>query len=319
MYPDPVYRQTKSETPWGKIILFGCGGLLVLAVLAGVAIFLGIRHALKSSDAYTAAVAALRQSAAATKVLGEITDTGIPSGSVSVEGGGSGKATFRMSVTGTLASGEFYVTMTRVNAEWIVDSGRLVLEDGRGIDLEGKTALGTGGSNRGRIHPPVAGGSTSGGKQLGSGPIDTSSWQEVEWTQQRIKFRLPPGWIAKEMSQRQLDYRSGETYSPVYFAGNAWIWDRELPAEDLLAADLKSAAESFRNGVTLGYAVREVGGTSGILTISNVGDRLSATWRAIVANSGEQRSIDFLLGAPAHEFDRLSPTFNAILESLSFE
>jgi hypothetical protein len=318
MYPDPVYRQTKNETPWGKIILFGCGGLLVLALLAGVAIFFGLRQALKSSDAYQAAVTALKQDPAATKALGEITDTGIPSGSVSVEGGGSGDATFRMSVKGTLASGEFYVTMARVNGEWIVSSGRVQLDDGRSIDIEGRPGASIGRSNRSRTGPNIAG-ATSAGKQLGSGAIDTSSWQEVEWTQQRIKFRLPPGWIAKEMSQRQLDYRAGEKYSSVYFAGNAWIWDRELPADDLLAADLQSAAESLRNGVTLGFEVREVGGTSGILTISNVGDRLTATWRAIVGERGQQRSIDFLLGGPASEFDRLSPTFNAILESLSFE
>jgi hypothetical protein len=318
MYADPVYRQTKSETPWGKIILFGCGGLLVLVLLGGVAIFYGIRQALKSSDAYQTAVKTLKQSPTVAKALGEITDTGIPSGSVSVENGGSGNAAFRMSVEGTLASGEFFVSMVRINAQWMVASGRVELEDGQSVEIEGLT-IGGGRPNSARLPSFAGGAATSAGKQLEGGPVDTSSWQAVEWTQQQIKFLLPPGWIAKEMSQRQLDYRAGEKYSSVYFAGNAWIWDRELPAESLLSVDLQSAAESFKNGVSLGYQVREVGGTSGILTISNVGDRMTATWRAIVGASGQQRSIDFLLGAPAAEFDRLGPTFDAILESLSFE
>ena len=108
-------------------------------------------------------------------------------------------------------------------------------------------------------------------------------------------------------------------YSSTYLIGNAWIWERQLPAENLLAADAQTASESLKNGVIIGYTVLEVGGMTGLLTISNVGDRRTATWKAIVEAEGAQTSLDISLGAQVLDFERLEPTFRAFFDSIRFE
>lgn len=97
------------------------------------------------------------------------------------------------------------------------------------------------------------------------------------------------------------------------------IWERQLPAENLLAADAQTVSESLKNGVITGYGVLEVGGVTGLLTISNVGDRRAATWKAIVEAGGAQTSLDISLGAQVLDFKRLEPTFRAIFDSIRFE
>ena len=297
----------KQKSPALKTIFIGCGLLILLAAGGAVAVFYGIKNALRSSDASKAAVQAIKQSDNARKMLGEITDVGTPMGSISSEAGGSGDASLSMSVTGAKASGAYYATLQRRNGQWFVISGRIELTDGRSINVEAKAA---------GQSVDVA---RSAGHQLRNDAADTNSWREVKWRQQHLRFRLPPDWIEKKMSLRELDFRAGEMYSSTYLIGNAWIWERQLPAENLLAADAQTASESLKNGVITGYTVLEVGGVTGLLTISNVGDRRTATWKAIVDGEGAQTSLDISLGAQDQDFERLEPTFRAIFDSIRFE
>ena len=297
----------KQKSPALKIIFIGCGLLILLAAGGAVAVLYGIKHAFKSSDAGKAAVQAVKQSDNARKTLGEITDVGTPMGSISSETGGSGNASLSMSVTGAKAIGTYYATLQRRNGQWFVVSGRIELTDGRSINVEAKAA---------GQSVDVA---RSAGHQLSNDAADTNSWREVRWHQQHLRFLLPPDWIEKKMSLGELDFRAGEMYSSTYLIGNAWIWERQLPAENLLAADAQTASESLKNGVITGYAVLEVGGVTGLLTISNVGDRRAATWKAIVEAGGAQTSLDISLGAQVLDFERLEPTFRAIFDSIRFE
>lgn len=73
------------------------------------------------------------------------------------------------------------------------------------------------------------------------------------------------------------------------------VWERDLASEEFLAADVKTASEKLKNGVIAGYEVRDIGGISGLLTISPVGDRFIATWNAIVSANEEQKLIDVSL------------------------
>jgi hypothetical protein len=63
---------------------------------------------------------------------------------------------------------------------------------------------------------------------------------------------------------------------------------------------------------------KQVGGVTGLLTISSVGDRFVATWKALVPAGNEQKSIDVSLGAPFRDFDQLESTFSSILDSIRF-
>lgn len=302
----PQTDNQSKKSPALKIILFGCGTLILLGGAIAVAIYFGVNYALRSSDANKAAVELLKQSENARKTLGEITEIGAPSGNVVSELGGSGSAALSMSVTGSLASGRYFAALQRRSGQWSVISARIELPDGRSIKVE---------ANPGSLPVNVP---SSAGHQLRNDATDTSAWREVEWQQQHVRLRLPPDWIQNKVSQRELDFRAGEKYSSTYLVGNAWIWEREMPSENLLAADAQTASESFKNGVIAGYAVRDVGGVAGILTISNVGDRKTATWKSIVQTDGTQRSIDISLGAQSRDFEHLEPMFNAIFDSVRF-
>ncbi len=105
-----------------------------------MAVYFGYRYtekALKSSQAYTAAVAALKQNKDASEKLGEIKNTGFPIGSYSENTDGTGKAAFTMSVEGTKASGRYSVTLTRRNSVWQVEAGILNMSDGTAVQIEG--------------------------------------------------------------------------------------------------------------------------------------------------------------------------------------
>ena len=138
---DQSAQQPQRKWSAGKVILLGCGLLVLIGIGIAVAAFFGIRYALKSSDAAKVAVQALKESSAARQVLGEINDVGTPMGSISSEIGGSGSATLSMSVTGTKASGKYYATLQRRNGQWMLISGRVELADGRSINVETVTPV----------------------------------------------------------------------------------------------------------------------------------------------------------------------------------
>ena len=302
----PQASQPNKKWPLGKVVAI-CGCLLVVLALGVVAaVFFGIRYALKSSDAYKAAVNSLSQSPVAKRELGETYDISLPEGSVSSEGGGSGSASLSMSIKGKVAKGRYYAVLERRGGQWFVESGRLVLADGRSIDIAGGAALRRGGVR------------VSAGRQLRSGGADTSTWHEVGWSEHEMRISVPPSWNLRMIDPRHLDIRAGDQFSPVYLVANAWTFERELPVAALLGTELDTESERFRNGVTSGYAVRDVGGVTGILTISPVGDRLTATWKGLVPLGDALTSIDISLGAPSETFDRFEPIFCEILSSVHF-
>src|SRR5262249_5621199 len=123
------------------------------------------------------------------------------------------------------------------------------------------------------------------GLQLTDEIVDASSWHDSSWTEQHIRFRVPPNWIAKQPTQRELDWRADEKFYSTYLTASARLWDRDLPAANLIDSDLRTASENLRNGVILGYGPRVVGGADGVLTISFVGDREVITWMGIAGGS----------------------------------
>ena len=124
----------------------GCGKALVVLLIIGVLVLVGLgiagyfgyRYAedkLKSSEAYAVAVAALKSDPEVAEKMGEIKETGFPIGSFSENAGGTGMAAYHMSVTGTKASGQFDVAMTRRGGKWYMGTGRVTLANGERIEL----------------------------------------------------------------------------------------------------------------------------------------------------------------------------------------
>ena len=138
----------RGAGPGGKS---GCGKVLIILLVAGallavglgVAGYFGYRFAegkLKSSEAYTVAVRALKSNARVAEKMGEIRETGFPIGSFSENADGTGMAAYRMSVTGTKTTGQFDVAMTRREGRWEMRMGRVTLADGEQIALSSSLA-----------------------------------------------------------------------------------------------------------------------------------------------------------------------------------
>src|SRR5258705_1567995 len=124
--------------------------LLFLGVGAAVAVYYGYRYAekaLKSTQAYSTAVTALKENSEVTEKLGEIKDTGFPIGSYSEDADGSGKASFTMSVQGTKGNGRYEVSLLRENKVWRVVLGVVRTESGEVIHIAGDGAGRVGNEN----------------------------------------------------------------------------------------------------------------------------------------------------------------------------
>jgi len=117
----------------GKILLIVAIVLVLLGLGIAAAIYYGYKYAektLKSSEAYTVAVTALKESPEVRDKLGEITDTGFPIGAFSQNSDGSGDAAFSMSVQGSKGTGQYSVALKRRNRVWKVDGGTVRLSNG---------------------------------------------------------------------------------------------------------------------------------------------------------------------------------------------
>jgi TonB family protein len=122
----------------GKIILIVGIILLLLVLGAAAAIYYGYRYAessLKSSEAYQAAVTALKKSPEVRDKLGEIIDTGFPLGAFSQNADGSGAAAFTMSVQASKGTGRYGVELVRSNSVWKVRNGNVQLPNGDSIQV----------------------------------------------------------------------------------------------------------------------------------------------------------------------------------------
>lgn len=130
--------QPAKKSGCGKIILILVIILLVLGGGAAAAIYFGyhkLESTLKSSEAYTVALNALKENEEVRTELGEIKDTGFPLGAYNQQGDGSGDAAFTMTVQGTKASGRYDVTLKRSNSVWRLESGLLRIDGGKTIQV----------------------------------------------------------------------------------------------------------------------------------------------------------------------------------------
>lgn len=128
----------------GKIILIVGVILLLLGVGIGAALYFGYRYTertLKSSEAYTVAVNALKENAEVKEQLGEINETGFPIGAYSQEANGSGKAAFMMSVQGSKGSGQYQVVLVRSNSVWRIEQGVVKTASGDTIQVVNKRVI----------------------------------------------------------------------------------------------------------------------------------------------------------------------------------
>ena len=127
-----------KKSSCGKIILIVAIILLVLGGGLAAAIYFGyqkLEQTLKSSEAYTAALTALKANAEVKDQLGEIKDTGFPIGAFSTNANGSGNAAFVMSVQGSKASGQYEVELVRSNSVWRLVKGVVRTNSGQTINV----------------------------------------------------------------------------------------------------------------------------------------------------------------------------------------
>ena len=136
MMGGPAALPPKKSFGCGKIFLIVAIILVILGIGIAAAVYYGYRYTertLKSSEAYTVAVKALKENPEVKEQLGDIQETGFPLGAYSQDAGGSGKAGFVMSVSGSKGSGQYQVEMTRRNSVWHIDTGILRIAGGETI------------------------------------------------------------------------------------------------------------------------------------------------------------------------------------------
>jgi TonB family protein len=129
----------QKKSGCGKVLLILAGVGVLGLVAIGIASYYGYKFAetkLKSSEAYTVAVAALKQSPAVAEQLGEIKETGFPLGSFNENADGSGTAAYRMSVAGTKANGQYDVVLRRRQRKWALITGRVTLANGDVVNVK---------------------------------------------------------------------------------------------------------------------------------------------------------------------------------------
>jgi TonB family protein len=130
--------EPRKKSGCGKVLLV----LLVIGVIVVAALGLGgyylyrfAEDKLKSSEAYTLALDALKADPEVAERMGAIKETGFPLGSFEEKADGTGSAAFRMSVTGERASGNYDVVMSRSDRRWVLKTGKVTLKGGGQIDV----------------------------------------------------------------------------------------------------------------------------------------------------------------------------------------
>lgn len=141
MYSGPTVPPARKSS-CGKIILIL--GIILIFVLAGIAaaIYFGygfVEKKLKSSEAYTVALAALKENPEVKDKLGDIQETGFPIGAFTQNSDGTGDAAFTMSVQGSKASGRYEVALKRRSGVWKIENGHVRLTNGETIQIADPT------------------------------------------------------------------------------------------------------------------------------------------------------------------------------------
>ncbi|MFO1462967.1 MAG: cytochrome c oxidase assembly factor Coa1 family protein [bacterium] len=303
----------RSMKPW---IFLGCGclSLIVIGILGIVGFVL---YQIKDSEAGRLAASSVRQSPTARQALGEIRDTGWPLGSISVEGGGSGTASFSMSVKGSKGRGKYYATLVRENGQWRVVSGRLELEDGRSIPLEGGA---TGPAAPALPDAPGSDVPLSGGRSLRADRGAASGWTPFTWPSQTIRFEVPADWEQQALEKREIEFRPKDRGA--YFIGNLTYFDQKIAFAPLMQSLAEKAAAELKREEILGYARKDIGPAMGLLRLERRSDgQTTAVWSGYFDTPEFGTvSVTFLLGAPTPaDFDRYEGELGAILESIRFQ
>jgi TonB family protein len=131
--------QPQRKSGCGKWLLgLAIVGALGLAVV-GFGIYYGYRSLeakLKTSEAYTIAIAALKSDPEVADRLGPIKETGFPLGDFHENTDGTGAAAYKMSVVGTKSTAAYSVVMTRRQRQWRLVTGKVTLPDGHVINLK---------------------------------------------------------------------------------------------------------------------------------------------------------------------------------------
>ena len=152
--------QPRGKSGCGKVLLIlALVGVVGLAAV-GVAVYYGYKFAeekIKTSEAYTVAIAALKADPEVAEKMGTIKETGFPLGNFQENADGTGAAAYRVSVVGTKAQGTYTVVMTRRQRRWQLVTGKLTLADGETIDIKSGTLSGedAGTDDNANVPPPA--------------------------------------------------------------------------------------------------------------------------------------------------------------------
>ena len=123
----PGRRQGRT---WQRIVLGGCLGAAVLAVVIAAAVYFTASQGVKRSEVYQEAVARLRAAPAAVRLLGEPVETGaFAKGRVG--DARDGTAQFTVPVSGPRASGTLHVQARRAagGSAWTYEQLELAVDD----------------------------------------------------------------------------------------------------------------------------------------------------------------------------------------------
>ena len=105
--------------------------LAALIVVATGAFIFGLIFLLGKSEPAKMTLEVLRTSPVVREAVGEIRDTGWPSGGMKTASGGVGTANFEVSVEGTKAEGRFFASFYKRLGKWRYESGSLLLDNGK--------------------------------------------------------------------------------------------------------------------------------------------------------------------------------------------
>jgi hypothetical protein len=115
MYPGPGAPPQRKSSCVKIIVIIA---IILVLLLAGIAaaVYFGkgaLEKKLKSSEAYTVAITALKENEEVKEKMGEIQETGFPLGAYTQNSDGSGDAAFSMSVKGSKTTGQYTVELGR--------------------------------------------------------------------------------------------------------------------------------------------------------------------------------------------------------------